>query len=139
MPDGGVMSGKTGPKDLVPSRRAGVGLSLQDSQDERTAAPMDNGQIDIDVRSHPHFPASIRDYATGKVRSALHHTSRPVLYARVALDRSAHHAVPRPVRASVEVDLNGTVLVAKADARTATEAIDLMKDRLAARLARTAR
>jgi len=95
--------------------------------------------IQIQIRCRDEQYRRIVDYAREKVETALRHTSRPILYARVWLDRSADPAVARPAEASVEVDVNGTVIRARADAPTQVEAIDLMQDRLRARMARLTR
>jgi len=92
--------------------------------------------LQIQVRTGAGIPVALRDYAREKVESVLRHTSRPVLFARISLVRLPDPAVPRPAQARVEIDLNGAVLLASADAATPTEAIDLMKDRLSARLGR---
>ena len=76
------------------------------------------------------------EYAREKVATALMHTALPVLKAMVALDRSKDPAVARPAMASVEVDLNGSVVRAHAEATSHAEAIDLMQDRLRGRMAR---
>ncbi|SRR6266540_5585774 len=95
--------------------------------------------IQIQVRSRDDTYPRIAEYAREKVAAALRRTAQPVLYARVWLDRAPDPAVTRPAEASVEVDLNGTVVRAHADAPTQVEAIDLMQDRLRARMARLAR
>ena len=92
--------------------------------------------IQIQVRWRDDTYPRVVDYAREKVAAALRYTSRPVLFARVWLDRAPDPAVARPAEASVEVDLNGTVVRARADAATQVEAIDLMQDRLKLRLAR---
>jgi ribosome-associated translation inhibitor RaiA len=92
--------------------------------------------IQILVRSRDDMSPRLCDYAREKVAAALRRTSEPVLYARVWIDRAPDPAVARPAEAGVEVDLNGTVLRARADAATQVEAIDLMQDRLRARMRR---
>ena len=64
----------------------------------------------------------------------LGHTGRPVLFARVRLDRIANPAAARPVTARAEIDINGRVLHAEASANTPYEAVDLLQERLEARL-----
>jgi len=98
---------------------------------------MDSSDFEIQVDVHSGAAAPLREYARAKVGAVLRHTSQPVLYARINLDQADDPTGQRPTQASVEVDLNGTVLLAKAEAPTPTEAIDLMKDRLSARLARS--
>jgi hypothetical protein len=95
--------------------------------------------IQIQVRSRDDRYPRIVDYAREKVAAALRYTSRPILFARVWLDRAPDPAVARPAAASAEVDVNGTVVRARADAPTQVEAIDLMQDRLKVRIARATR
>jgi hypothetical protein len=71
-----------------------------------------------------------------KMAAVLRHTGLPVLRARVWLGRVRDPAVARPAVVRAEVNLNGTAVRAHADGATDTEAIDLMHDRLQARVAR---
>ena len=96
-------------------------------------------EVQIQVRSRDDRYPRICQYAREKVAAALRHTSEPVLYARVWLDRAPDPAVARPAEAGVEVDLNGTVVLARGDGTTQVDAIDVMQDRLRARIARATR
>lgn len=63
----------------------------------------------------------------------------PVLAARVKLTQEAHHSIAKPCLAQGMVDLNGRPVRAHVAAATMQEAVDLLQDRLTARLARIRR
>lgn len=77
--------------------------------------------------------------AVEKVRTALRHASEPVLFVRVKLTMAADPAVERPAIAQVNLDLNGRLIRAQADAESMRGAIDRLSDRLKIRLDRAAR
>lgn len=87
-------------------------------------------QVQVQAGMEPH----LHHYAQEKITTVLGHTGRPVLFARVRLDRIANPAAVRPVIARAEIDINGRVLHAEASADTPYEAVDLLQDRLEARL-----
>ncbi len=76
------------------------------------------------------------DYARDKVRVVIERLGQPVLAARVKLTQEAGHAVVRSALAQAVVDLGGRRVRAQVAARTMHEAVDLLQERLAARLAR---
>jgi ribosome-associated translation inhibitor RaiA len=84
-------------------------------------------------------PPGSMDLAVEKVRAALRHAGEPVLSARVRLTISADPAVERPAIAQVNLDLNGRLIRAQADAESMREAIDRLVGRLKIRLDRAAR
>ncbi len=84
-------------------------------------------------------PPSSMDLAVDKIRAALRHASEPVLFARVKLTMSADPAVERPAVAQVNLDLNGRLIRAQANAESMREAIDRMSGQLKIRLDRAAR
>jgi ribosome-associated translation inhibitor RaiA len=84
-------------------------------------------------------PEGAQEFAAAKVRSVLRRVTRPVLAARVTLTMSADPAVARPALAQATIDVNGRVVRAQAAGRTMRDAIELMTDRLRARLRRTVR
>src|SRR5690348_5327116 len=94
-------------------------------------------EVDVNVQLQHGMEPQVQRYAREKVHVVLGHTDRPVLFARVRLDRIANPAAVRPVTARAEIDLNGRVLHAEACADTPYEAIDLLQDRLQARLDRS--
>ncbi len=77
--------------------------------------------------------------AVEKIRAALRHASEPVLFVRVKLTMAANPAVERPAIAQVNLDLNGRLIRAQADAESMRDAIDRLSDRLKIRLDRAAR
>lgn len=101
------------------------------------------------TRSTPGQPATVvelaggiaedlPDYARAKIAHVLAHTGRPVLYSRLRVVRHRDPARERPVTAQVNVDLDGRPLRVQVAASTPREAVDLLVDRLALRLARSA-
>lgn len=93
----------------------------------------------IQVQVHPAVPSRLSRYASDKVAAALRLAAEPILYARVRLERSTDPAVARPARARAEVDLNGRILYASADAVTEEAAVDRLQNRLRVQLARHGR
>ncbi len=95
--------------------------------------------LPVQTEARGAVPASSMDLAVEKVRAALRHAGEPVLFARVRLTMAADPAVERPAIAQVNVDLNGRLIRAQADAESMREAIDRLSDRLKLRLDRAAR
>lgn len=95
--------------------------------------------IAVRTGTHGAVPESAQELAVAKVRSVLRHMTRPVLAARVTLTMSADPAVSRPAAARATIDVNGRIIRAEAAGRTMRDAIELMADRLRARLRRTVR
>lgn len=93
--------------------------------------------IDVDVTTHGQLPGAA-DYARSKIGGVARFTGRPVLQARVRLSRHPDPAVPRPVVAQANLDVDGHLVRAQVEAATAREAIDLLEARLKRRLERTA-
>ncbi|GAA4263079.1 hypothetical protein GCM10022255_104370 [Dactylosporangium darangshiense] len=93
-------------------------------------------EIEVNVQLQPGMDPALQRYAREKVGAVLGHTARPVLFARVRLDRIANPSAAHPVTARAEIDLNGRMLHAEACADTPFEALDLLQDRLQARLDR---
>ena len=79
------------------------------------------------------------EYARKKISHVLTHTGQPVLSARARVARHGDPARERPVVAQANVDVNGRFVRVQIEAATAREAVDLLADRLAHRLERTAR
>lgn len=91
-------------------------------------------EVEVQVQLQAGIEPRLHHYAQEKVTAVLGHTGLPVLYARIRLDRIANPAASRPVTARAEIDLNGRVVHAEASADTPYEAVDLLQDRLLARL-----
>ena len=75
-----------------------------------------------------------RSYARGKLDHVCEWLATPVQFARIELAMHDDPAVARPAFAKAEVDLDGHVTRAHADATTMREAIDLVVPRLRRRL-----
>ena len=78
-------------------------------------------------------PATIA-YAREKVMAAARVAPRNVRSARVTLTFEKHRSIERPAKAEALVDVDGRIVHAEADARSLTEAIDLVEHRLRRRL-----
>ncbi|MFJ7910695.1 HPF/RaiA family ribosome-associated protein [Kitasatospora sp. NPDC096204] len=76
------------------------------------------------------------DYARTKLLAVLERLDEPVLSVRVRLTQEPNHAVARPSTAQATIDLNGRPVRAHVAAATMQEAVDLLQDRLNARIAR---
>jgi hypothetical protein len=94
--------------------------------------------LDLRVELAGELPADVYDYARRKVTAAAAHAREPVLFARVRVTRHRDPAVRRPVVAQANVDVDGRLVRAQVAAATAREAVDLLQDRLRARLDRRA-
>ncbi|MGW2997481.1 sigma 54 modulation/S30EA ribosomal C-terminal domain-containing protein [Streptomyces sp. NPDC001193] len=71
--------------------------------------------------------------------SVIGHVREPVLAVRVKLTQAVNTAANRPATAQAVVDVNGRMVRAHVAANTMFEAVDLLQERLAARLARPRR
>ncbi|MDI9885820.1 HPF/RaiA family ribosome-associated protein [Streptomyces sp. HNM0645] len=95
--------------------------------------------VDVLVNSRGPVPEGASDYAREKMLAAIAHVSSPVLAVRAQLTQAANPSASRPATAQAVVDVNGRPVRAHVAADTMFEAVDLLQDRLAARLARTRR
>ncbi|AVZ76724.1 hypothetical protein SLUN_35515 [Streptomyces lunaelactis] len=95
--------------------------------------------VDVLVNSRGPVPGGASEYAQEKLLAAIAHVSSPVLAVRAQLTQAANPSASRPATAQAVVDLNGRPVRAHVAADTMLEAVDLLQDRLAARLARTRR
>jgi ribosome-associated translation inhibitor RaiA len=93
--------------------------------------------LDVEVTTHGEFPGA-GDHARDKIGRLGRYTHQPVLSARVKLTRLADPAVPRPVVAQGNLDVNGRLVRAQVAGATAQEAIDRLEARLRRRLERVA-
>ena len=87
-------------------------------------------QIQVSGDTTPDIAA----YAERRLREVLGGTRFPVLHARMRITRYTDPALPRPVVAQANLDVNGRFLRAQLSAPTAREAVDLLHDRLRHRL-----
>ncbi|MQS17098.1 HPF/RaiA family ribosome-associated protein [Streptomyces kaniharaensis] len=91
---------------------------------------------DVLVATRGEVSLAAPEYARTKLLAVLERLDEPVLTARVKLTQEANHAVARPSIAQATLDLNGRRVRAHVAATTMQEAVDLLQDRLNARIAR---
>ncbi|RSM85171.1 hypothetical protein DMH04_17880 [Kibdelosporangium aridum] len=75
------------------------------------------------------------DYAKDKVLHLMKYARGPVLFVKVRL-MSAGHGINKNVVAHANLDVNGTPVISHSVGKTATEAVDLLQDKLRGRLGR---
>jgi ribosome-associated translation inhibitor RaiA len=88
------------------------------------------------VEAQGQMPPDSADYARAKVLALVGEMREPVLYARVKLTAMANPAMEQPAIAQANLDVNGRPARAHVTAESMHKAIDLLQDRLTARLAR---
>lgn len=71
------------------------------------------------------FGDGLAELVGRRVTAIARHAHEPVLAIRVELDRHTDPAVPNPVTARANVDVNGRQVHATATGRTARDAVDL--------------
>jgi ribosome-associated translation inhibitor RaiA len=87
--------------------------------------------FEVQVVARPRVMSqSAREYARRKISHLDRYTPRPVLFARVELDRMADPSLERPVLAKAMLDVSGRQLRAQVTAARLNEAVDLLNDRL---------
>jgi ribosome-associated translation inhibitor RaiA len=91
---------------------------------------------DIVVETRGEVSSAAPEYARTKLAAVLERLDGPVLATRVTLTQEPNHAVARPSLAKATVDLNGRPVRAHVAGATMQEAVDLLQDRLRARLNR---
>jgi len=85
----------------------------------------------VQVVAHPReLATSAAGYARKKIAHLARYAPRPVLFARVKLERMADPAVERPAVAEATLEVSGHPLRAHAAAGQLEEAVDLLEDRL---------
>lgn len=100
----------------------------------KRSAPREAPEIRVETRGQ--VPPGATEYAREKAGALTGRTREPVLFARVELTHMANPAMERPAIARADLDVNGRPARAHVAARAMTEAVDLLRDRLAARLER---
>jgi ribosome-associated translation inhibitor RaiA len=93
---------------------------------------------DVVVRLAGHIENGDRSYAQEKVAHVARIAPRPVHYAKVELRFEPDPARARPALVTGELDVDGRIVRARADAPTMHEAVDLAEARLRAALERLA-
>ncbi|TQF02808.1 HPF/RaiA family ribosome-associated protein [Kitasatospora acidiphila] len=91
---------------------------------------------DVLVETRGEVTLAAPDYARTKILAVLGRLDEPVVAARVKLTQEPNHAMAKPSLAQAVVDLNGRPVRAHVAAATMQEAVDLLQDRLNARIAR---
>ncbi|HEX6498893.1 MAG TPA: sigma 54 modulation/S30EA ribosomal C-terminal domain-containing protein [Micromonosporaceae bacterium] len=94
--------------------------------------------LDVAVSVRGDLPNGIVGYARRKIAAVADWTDQPILYARVRLTQQPDPAVALPVRAQVNLDVNGRLLRAQVAAATGYAAVDLLQETVRQRLARFA-
>jgi ribosome-associated translation inhibitor RaiA len=100
---------------------------------------LSNALPQAQVHTQGHVSDALVEYATDKVATVLRHAPAPVLFVHLTLHRPTDPAGRQPASARVDLDVNGMDLHAHASAPSLREAVDLMQDRLRARLTRETR
>jgi ribosomal subunit interface protein len=90
---------------------------------------------EVQVHADHQISQDVRDYARHKLARAAERAWGPVLFARIDLHAEANPSRRNPATAKVVVDVNGTPVRAHVSAASLHEAIDLVEERLAHRLA----
>jgi ribosome-associated translation inhibitor RaiA len=101
------------------------------------ARPTIDDDLEVVVRGE--LPADIAEYARSQISQLGQYLDEPVFHTRVRLTHEPNPAVGRPVRAQGNVTLKGRMVRAQVAGRSATEAVDLLGDRLKRGLERHAR
>ncbi|WP_327418224.1 HPF/RaiA family ribosome-associated protein [Streptomyces sp. NBC_01233] len=95
--------------------------------------------VDVQVRNRGQVPEGADVYAQEKILVVIGHVREPVPAVRVTLTQAVNTSANRPATAQAVVDVNGRMIRAHVTASTMFEAVDLLQERLAARLARPRR
>ncbi|MBW5480608.1 ribosome hibernation promotion factor [Streptomyces bambusae] len=95
--------------------------------------------VDVQVRTRGQVPHGAGFYAQEKVLAAVGHVGEPVLAVQVKLTQAVNTSTHRPATAQAVVNVNGRPVRAHVAASTMFEAVDLLQERLTARLARARR
>jgi len=96
--------------------------------------PVSAESVPVEVTLRGNVGSRAGGYARTKVANALGVAGRPVLHARVVLDRRHDPAVARHAMAEATVDVDGATVRATSVAPTMTEAVDQLEYRLRRRL-----
>jgi ribosome-associated translation inhibitor RaiA len=97
--------------------------------------PTKTDQPNVHVELTDGIPVATRDYVRDKITDLTKFSRRPILFVKVRLI-TAGHGNNLQVVARANLDVNGTPLITHTVAKTATEAVDLLKDKIHGRLTR---
>jgi ribosomal subunit interface protein len=92
--------------------------------------------FNVEITSRGNVGEHAREHAKDKVGGLERYVKAPILGARVVLITERNPRIPEPARAEAEIDLQGHVLRAHADAPTLEAAIDEVAARLQTQLRR---
>jgi len=101
--------------------------------------PMPTQTPEVQVEAQGDLPPGMAELARTKVLALLDGVREPVLSVRIRLTRMHNPATERPCLAQANLDVNGRAARAHVAAGTIPEAIDLLHDLLALKLARLRR
>ena len=99
----------------------------------RTTRGVNDPHVEFIARGRRPHPATVA-YAREKVLAAARVAPRNVRFARVTLTFEEHRSIESPAKAEVTLDVDGRIVRAEAVARSSTEAVDLVEQRLRRRL-----
>jgi ribosome-associated translation inhibitor RaiA len=99
----------------------------------------DSTVADLEIVTRGDLPAATRADAERSTRELARYVHRPILHARVRVERSGDPARLRPVTVQINLDVAGRPVRVQVAAATAAEAIDLAHERMRHRLERLER
>jgi ribosomal subunit interface protein len=86
--------------------------------------------ITVEITARGELSDHAREHAREKISALGRYVNAPILGARVVLIIERNPRIAEPARAEAEIDLQGRVIRAHADATTVEAAIDEVVDRL---------
>ncbi|MGW2250948.1 ribosome hibernation promotion factor [Kitasatospora sp. NPDC001660] len=101
--------------------------------------PVASQTPEVELEAQGDLPPDMAELARNKVLTLLDGVREPVLSVRIRLTRMHNPATERPFIAQADLDVNGRAARAHVAAESMSEAIDLLRDRLARQLARLRR
>jgi ribosome-associated translation inhibitor RaiA len=104
-----------------------------ESARSQSARAVNDPRIEFVARGRRPHPTTVA-YARKKVLAVARAAPRDVRFARITLTLEEHRSIARPAKAEAMLDVDGRVVHAEAVARSSTEAIDLVEQRLRRRL-----
>ncbi|MGZ8567285.1 MAG: sigma 54 modulation/S30EA ribosomal C-terminal domain-containing protein [Actinomycetota bacterium] len=97
-----------------------------EAHDRRSSSDFD---LEV-VRTGARIDDSMVTYAKRKVRAAARSAPAPVLFGRIKMRNEPHRSIERSIVVAATLDVNGYPVRACAAGQIATEAIDLLEERL---------
>ncbi|MGW7446601.1 ribosome hibernation promotion factor [Kitasatospora sp. NPDC054795] len=104
-----------------------------------TTEPVASQTPQVELETQGDLPPDAAELARNKVLTLIDAVREPVLSVRIRLTHMHNPATERPFIAQANLDVNGCPARAHVAAETMSEAIDLLRDRLALQLARLRR